>query len=328
MSILNSNNFLYKTVDGVKQFFSPLVNASTVVLEDGSRLEKDGKIHTDTADDSKKLGGKEPKYYIQPRNLLDNSDFRNPVNQRGVTNGWVVSPYSCFIDRWISDSANSETVSIGVEGVKLSGAWMHQKLLGVKDGAIVTAAVCIDGSIHVVSGIVTYNSDNSWKRCIGNNDDNILIDTANGMLSFLIIQNGKFVQWAALYEGEYTADNLPPYVPKGYGAELVECLRYFERIKTTTTHHVFCSGCIGKTTKALCQLYYTKKRMYLPTVTYGGTFHLGGATTFSNVTFGNIAIQNDTGINIDINITGGTVGQAVILQATDTNAYFDVNADL
>ena len=52
MSIVNSNNFLHKTVDGVKQFFSPLVNAATVVLKDGTRLEKDGRIHADTADDS------------------------------------------------------------------------------------------------------------------------------------------------------------------------------------------------------------------------------------------------------------------------------------
>ena len=63
MSIVNSNNFLHKTVDGVKQFFSPLVHAATVVLKDGTRLEKDGKIHADTADqaknaeDSAKLGG-------------------------------------------------------------------------------------------------------------------------------------------------------------------------------------------------------------------------------------------------------------------------------
>ena len=52
MSILNSNNFLYKTVDGVKQFFSPLVNASTVVLEDGSRLEKGGKVYADYAENA------------------------------------------------------------------------------------------------------------------------------------------------------------------------------------------------------------------------------------------------------------------------------------
>ena len=33
---------------------------------------------------------------------------------------------------------------------------------------------------------------------------------------------GEYV-WAALYEGSYTADTLPPYVPKGYAAELAQC---------------------------------------------------------------------------------------------------------
>lgn len=37
------------------------------------------------------------------------------------------------------------------------------------------------------------------------------------------------IEWVALYEGEYTIDTLPEYQPKGYGAELVECQRYFER---------------------------------------------------------------------------------------------------
>ena len=34
-------------------------------------------------------------------------------------------------------------------------------------------------------------------------------------------------EWAALYEGEYTAETLPEYKPKGYGAELAECQRYY-----------------------------------------------------------------------------------------------------
>lgn len=33
--------------------------------------------------------------------------------------------------------------------------------------------------------------------------------------------------WAALYEGEYTTNTLPPYVPKGYAVELAECQRYY-----------------------------------------------------------------------------------------------------
>ena len=37
------------------------------------------------------------------------------------------------------------------------------------------------------------------------------------------------VDWAALYEGSYTADTLPAYQPKGYAAELAECQRYYRR---------------------------------------------------------------------------------------------------
>ena len=36
------------------------------------------------------------------------------------------------------------------------------------------------------------------------------------------------VEWAALYEGEYTVETLPEYQPKGYGAELLECQRYYQ----------------------------------------------------------------------------------------------------
>jgi hypothetical protein len=39
--------------------------------------------------------------------------------------------------------------------------------------------------------------------------------------------------WAALYEGEYTVETLPPYIPKGYAAELAECKRYYQVIPYT-----------------------------------------------------------------------------------------------
>jgi hypothetical protein len=42
-----------------------------------------------------------------------------------------------------------------------------------------------------------------------------------------IKSNGKTIASVALYEGEYTAETLPEYQPKGYGVELAECQRYF-----------------------------------------------------------------------------------------------------
>ena len=46
----------------------------------------------------------------------------------------------------------------------------------------------------------------------------------------IIVAAGESVtiQWAALYEGAYTADTLPAYVYKGYAAELAECMRYYQ----------------------------------------------------------------------------------------------------
>ena len=46
---------------------------------------------------------------------------------------------------------------------------------------------------------------------------------------FALSESTITILWAALYEGAYTADTLPPYVPKGYGAELTECRRYYRR---------------------------------------------------------------------------------------------------
>ena len=65
--------------------------------EEVSQLKDDKLDKTGTAVNSSKLGGKAPEYYIQPRNLLDNSDFTNPINQRGQTS---YSDINYTIDRW------------------------------------------------------------------------------------------------------------------------------------------------------------------------------------------------------------------------------------
>lgn len=243
MSILNSNNFLYKTVDGVKQFFSPLVNASTVVLQDGSRLEKDGKIYVDQAVNAETFGGKEPKHYIQPRNLLDNSDFTNPVNQRGWTSGNGVYQYT--IDRWtIGHSANESHLEI-VEGV------------GVKISPVSDSYVDFNQNLEFYSAM----KGKTYTFACKDSDDNIYMKSFSiGCGSTGSI--GKFelfstdarnviiryygtvtLVWAALYEGEYTAENLPPYVPKGYGAELMECQRYYWQAKDM--FRIRCNQCTG-----------------------------------------------------------------------------------
>ena len=186
---------------------------------------------TDTASDSAKLGGKAPEYYIQPRNLLDNSDFTNPVNQRRIESGSTVSEWTYFIDRWKSNSGSSGTVSFSSD--RMTTDFNFAQVLNpdtVKTGMKVTlAAKYSDGTICVVSRTISRTNTWNWVtseivngHCIGVSDE------GDGISARAIIEAGT-VEWAALYEGEYTADTLPPYMPKGYAQEFAECQRYFRK---------------------------------------------------------------------------------------------------
>lgn len=214
----------------------PLTTADQVILADGSRLEKDGKIRADSAADSAKLGGKAPEYYIQPRNLLDNSDFRNPVNQRGVREG---SDIAYCIDRWRFYRTGDCTYNVDDRGIFLynsvSGdtADYFQIIANAEKytGKNMTFAVQRNGeeSPYVLNFVMGENNEVGYK-----NDAIKLIHYGGDKLYIRWCSTGwtEAFLWAALYEGTYTADTLPPYVPKGYSAELAECQRYYIEIGT------------------------------------------------------------------------------------------------
>ncbi len=182
-----------------------------------------------TAADAAKLGGKLPKYYDCPRNLLDNSNFLNPVNQRGQTN-YTGSGYT--IDRWRIYSA--ATVSVAAAGLVVDAtsvaANLQQNMETLPNGTF-TFAAKVNG--NVVFRVIA--SNNGTVTTINNSKAAF----AGGYLAAGKGNSGYYVQivnsvgytnrveWAALYEGEYTLETLPPYVPKGYAAELAECQRYY-----------------------------------------------------------------------------------------------------
>lgn len=214
----------------------PLTTADQVILADGSRLEKDGKIRADSAADSAKLGGKAPEYYIQPRNLLDNSDFRNPVNQRGVSAG---SDVGYCIDRWRFYRTGDCKYNVDDRGIFLynsvSGdtADYFQIIANAEKhtGKNMTFAVQRNGeeSPYVLNFVMGEYNEVGYK-----NDAIKLIHYGGDKLYIRWCSTGwtEAFLWAALYEGTYTADTLPPYVPKGYSAELAECQRYYIEIGT------------------------------------------------------------------------------------------------
>ena len=132
-------------------------------------------------------------------NLLDNSDFRNLVNQDNLSGTLTSAGY--IFDRW---SLVSGSVAIGDSGITLNGT--IQQVLEASPAVSVTAAAS--------AGTASYDS---------------------GTKTFTITASGVLITWAALYEGSYTADTLPAYQPKGYAAELAECRRHYKIIPDQTT---------------------------------------------------------------------------------------------
>lgn len=210
---------------------------------------------------------------LQPRNLLDNSDFRNPVNQRGATS-WASSGYT--IDRWRTNSAISVSLSstgITLDATSTSGE-LQQNVRGLPNGTYTFAAY--------VNGVIR-------TRVFTNNNGTITsVDTSNasfGGSGYLTAGKGSgdyyfqikttvgytnTVAWAALYEGAYDASSLPAYQPKGYAAELVECQRYYENSwfgvgKNETQEYI---ANVWSSGQADARIEFKQQKRISPTITF------------------------------------------------------------
>ena len=193
-------------------------------------VEYGGTGATDILDIHKNL-----KIKATARNLLDNSDFTNPINQRGMQSG-SMNMYSYPIDRWTA-ADTTPIITFKSNGIELKGSsGLIAQRLQMRDndiGKTFTAAIKLtDGTLCIGSGI--YKAVGGWTNFIVTpNSGSVRViahDLDNKIVNFGIASlEDVTVQWAALYEGEYTVETLPKYQPKGYGVELAECLRYYQR---------------------------------------------------------------------------------------------------
>lgn len=166
-----------------------------------------------------------------PRNLLDNSDFTNPVNQRGKE-VYTGTSTSYTIDRWYSNRATTivtvgEKLTVDNSDASVS-SFVGQKIQGVKDGIYTGGFKCHDGFLLVN----TTFSDGAPTNTVYEENETASINvilSGNCPLFQIVVKSEKTAvfEYAFLYEGSYTADTLPPYVPKGYLQELLECQRYY-----------------------------------------------------------------------------------------------------
>ena len=251
-----------------------------------------------------------------PVNLLDNSDFRNPVNQRGFVSGTTISAYTYFLDRWQNYNAEN-TIILTSEGAKGNGL-VRQSLNNLNHliGKKVTGACkYADGSIRVANGTVKKASD--WSS-VFNSGGMQLIDGAGSNWDFYARLENSPMQWVALYEGEYTAETLPEYRPKGYAAEFMECQRYAIEFGFINPH--LCDGGLYSHDVH----FPVRMRLDAPTVTVKSAL---GAVGYISCWDGSKWV--DYGANIDqIHARGCTVKCFGVLPNSALGYTLSANADL
>ena len=173
---------------------------------------------------------------LAPHNLLDNSDFTNPVNQRGQSSYSGTGGKVYTIDRWHTWSASiSVSVQSGYLSITNSTDSIYQNISQIiaehnlTDKAATIAVWDAAGNVYCASGVMSTNNNeitcntptDFWFSAILEDDNTIY---------FAIRPRGAKtakIKAAALYEGSYDASTLPAYQPKGYAAELAECMRYY-----------------------------------------------------------------------------------------------------
>ena len=236
-----------------------------------------------------------------PRNLLDNSDFERFVAQAGISKAHEIDVIYAG-DRWILDTGTvSGTANInGNEGYKkitLNGT-IHQK---VADPVTVATAV-----IEMVSGTAN-------------------ITYSDGMVT--ITSNGGIIKNAALYPGEYTADNMPVYQPKGYRAELAECRRYFKRFGSASLQQYgYAMAATANAANAMISNVGEMITKY-PTVTMSGNIALRNGAADTAITSVSIVSAQAGILHFVANATNLTVGEMYSVRIGG-GAYLDVSADL
>lgn len=234
-------------------------------------------------------------------NLLDNPDFSNPINQRGLTTYSGSFIYS--IDRWVI----SGTISLQSGGISVSpNGFFLQRMEPLINGEDYTLAVYVGNQLIV--GTVTYDSASSDAQvAVSNSLGTLYVQKTEGNLCQFVVNTvaQSIISMPVLLKGAYTEKTLPPWEEPSFSVELLKCMRYWRKL---TSYYLS-----GMNTSVLL----SPPMRITPTITgYAQEYTTGsGWANTENVTFS--ASNNST----------------IRLYANDANTkvytvYLDLNADL
>lgn len=170
------------------------------------------------------------------KNMLDNSSFKTPINQRGKTE-YAGAGYT--IDRWaIPYNADAKaSVAAGYMALKNDSSGTNMQFEQYMERGTLEA-----GKAYTMA-LMTKDGEILCKAATVEDNDALYLPLGNGAGYFhlykdagkgkdiagVVMTPGKTldVVWIALYEGAFTADNLPAYVQKEHAVEMMACQRYY-----------------------------------------------------------------------------------------------------
>lgn len=287
----------------------------TPTASDVGALPSDG-----TAVNAAQLNGKDAVYYLGARNLLDNSDFLDPVNQRGKA---YVEGTGYSLDRWYG---NSDDTKVSIEqgsGIIVVDSTLVQNIEHKYIGKTLTIAACgADGNVTVSTGTVHDPDGYKWICATDSALYVGILQTNTGELR-AHIRNSEYkgrIVWAALYEGSYTADNLPPYVAPDPVVELAKCMRYAVDVENAVLSGVVTENGVCE---AFLPLNVSMRKDANPTVTIKNALVAYTADGNNHALTFTQALVRNTGLLLTF-LCGSTINAAVNIPTF--NAF--ISADL
>lgn len=263
------------------------------------------------------VAAKIDRYELPRNNILHNWDFRNPVNQRGVSG--TINTTGYFLDRWLLVTGS---VTIGTGLTIATSAVIEQRIEGLLlAGQQVTLSVLLaDGTVKQATGVFPVDDINTTTMTIDGFGSGILGYNPGYLYVRLLTSGDHTVHAVKLERGVTSTLALDP--PADMTEELPKCMRFFMDIG----YKPFFYGFANSTTTISAQVTIPVLMRVSPT---------WNATTVvakfngSNINFtpSFTGVANSTTLKFSMNGTGLTANYHVFCHFGD-NINICLSADL
>lgn len=239
-------------------------------------------------------------------NMIDNSNFKDPVNQRGE------SSYSSgfTIDRWyFSADGSNASFNVAANGITITNTASNycnftQYNDRVDPNKGYTFAVCDSkGNISLVNG-------RAGVRVSQNTDfGSLAADMSGANPAFIVsVNSGKSVTlvWAAAYEGIFSQSDIPAYTIPRFSDEYINACRYYYVV---TPDDIMVAGIATGTNSFRFNIPLKVPMRAEPVLTIGNISWLRNhGTQISDRTISQYTISNrKSSVDVNITMTGNSL---------------------